>query len=318
MNQLRIAEKAALRVIQEAIRVLAVWTDSKLKDKLPKLIAADANDNVIKKAVEEAQRLLSWNSKDKPKALRLLFDSLDLSKDEDKKGQNQHQKHYSHPDFITDSHPKIPYPVKEEPQSDDFQQLKDEIKQVLNELDDNRDLNNPSLLTLILEKYGSFISFGDADVALIDIAKSTAAIAAVLASHPEADQLNLIAGDLSGIQNFIYTISSDGALKSLRARSFYLELVTEEVVQQLLEKLKLPRTNIIYAGGGNLYILAPAVKSVKSSVEEIRQQFNKWFVHKFQGKIFLALDCLDFPIKDINTAKFAEHCIVNDEILLLH
>jgi CRISPR-associated protein Csm1 len=197
MNQLHIAEKAALQVIQEAVRVLAVWTNSKLKDNLPRLITAGGNEDLIKKAVEEAQRLLSWNSKDKPKALRLLFDSIDLSKDEDKKGQNQHQKHYSQPNCIADSHPKIPYPVKEEPQSDDFQKLKNEIKQVLDELDDDRDLNNLSLLTLILEKYGSFISFGESDVALIDIARSTAAVAAVLASNPETDQLNLIAGDLS-------------------------------------------------------------------------------------------------------------------------
>lgn len=93
----------------------------------------------------------------------------------------------------------------------------------------------------------------------------------------------------------------------MRARSFYLELVIEEIVQQLLETLELPRTNVIYAGGGNLYILAPAIESVKSIVEEIRQQFNEWLLGEFQGKVFLALDFLDFPITDVTTAKFAEY-----------
>ncbi|PMB06434.1 type III-A CRISPR-associated protein Cas10/Csm1 [Fischerella thermalis CCMEE 5198] len=306
MKQLRVAEQAALQVIQEAVRVLADWTDSKLKDKLSRLIKANSNEDVIKKAVAEAQRLLSWNSNDTPKALRLLFDSINLEKDEDKKSQNQHQ-HYWKPDAIGDCNPKIPYPVEKEPSLEDFSKLKDEIKQELDKLDDDRDLNNISLLTLILEKYGSFISFGDADVALIDIAKSTAAVAAALANNPKSNNLTLIAGDLSGIQKFIYTISSDGALKSLRARSFYLELVTEEVVQQLLETLELPRTNVIYAGGGNLYILGHAIESVKGIVEEIRQQFNEWLLGEFQGKVFLTLDCLDFPITDITTAKFAKY-----------
>nr|WP_278751638.1 type III-A CRISPR-associated protein Cas10/Csm1 [Fischerella thermalis] len=86
-----------------------------------------------------------------------------------------------------------------------------------------------------------------------------------------------------------------------------MELVIEEIVQQLLETLELPRTNVIYAGGGNLYILAPAIESVKSIVEEIRQQFNEWLLGEFQGKVFLALDFLDFPITDVTTAKFAEY-----------
>ncbi|PLZ98603.1 type III-A CRISPR-associated protein Cas10/Csm1 [Fischerella thermalis CCMEE 5268] len=307
MNQLRVAEQAALQVIQEAVGVLADWTDSKLKEKLTRLITANSNEDVIQKAVAEAQGLLSWNSEENPKALRLLFDLVNLEKDKEKKSQNQHQQHYWKPDFIGDSNPKIPYPVEKEPSLEDFSKLKHEIKQELDKLDDDRDLNNLSLLTLILEKYGSFISFGGSDVALIDMARSTAAVAAALANNPKSNNLTLIAGDLSGIQKFIYTISSDGALKSLRARSFYLELVTEEVVQQLLEALELPRTNVIYAGGGNLYILAPAIESVKSIVEEIRQQFNEWLLGEFQGKIFLALDCLDFLITDITTAKFAEY-----------
>ena len=37
----------------------------------------------------------------------------------------------------------------------------------------------------------------------------------------------LIGGDLSGVQRFIYTISSKGALKSLKGRSFFLELLVD-------------------------------------------------------------------------------------------
>ena len=65
----------------------------------------------------------------------------------------------------------------------------------------------------------------------------------------------LISGDISGIQNFIYTIPSKGALKSLRGRSFYLEILMEQIVDELLDALQLTRANLIYNGGGHfLYI----------------------------------------------------------------
>lgn len=58
--------------------------------------------------------------------------------------------------------------------------------------------------------------------------------------------------DISGIQSFIYTIGEKGALKGLRARSFYLEIMMEHIVDELLEKLSLSRANLIYTGGVTL------------------------------------------------------------------
>ena len=45
----------------------------------------------------------------------------------------------------------------------------------------------------------------------------------------------LLSMDMSGIQDFIYNISGSKALKSLRSRSFYLEIMLEVIVDQLLE-----------------------------------------------------------------------------------
>ena len=41
----------------------------------------------------------------------------------------------------------------------------------------------------------------------------------------ESHNMNIETADISGIQSFIYDISSKAALKGLRARSFYLELI---------------------------------------------------------------------------------------------
>ena len=67
----------------------------------------------------------------------------------------------------------------------------------------------------------------------------------------------LVSGDVSGIQDFLYTIPSKGALKSLRGRSFYLEIMLENFIDVLLEDLGLARTNLLYSGGGHFYLLAP-------------------------------------------------------------
>jgi CRISPR-associated protein Csm1 len=39
----------------------------------------------------------------------------------------------------------------------------------------------------------------------------------------------------------------------------------------------------------------------------VREQFNQWFLDEFQGQIFLALDCLPFPVKHVANKELATH-----------
>jgi CRISPR-associated protein Csm1 len=296
MTQTLPALNAALQITHEAVKLLAEWGNTDFVNKFPDL-RLDEPDEQVKNAVNQAKKILFWPQKKNLQPLRLLFDRVKLT-------QGQTQEYYWPLKAIEDRNPTIPYPQTAAPTN--FDSLKAEITRALESLHlSSKDCENLSLLNLILEKFGSFISFGESDVALVDMARTTAAVAAALATNRDGSNLNLVAGDLSGIQKFIYTISSDGALKSLRARSFYLELVAEEVVQQLLTELKLPRSSVIYAGGGNLYLLANGTEEIREIVKKISQKFNEWLLEAFQGKIFLALDCLQFPIADIVTKKFA-------------
>ncbi len=282
--------KVALQVMQQAVSVLAKWVDANLPSECQ--LATEYP------VVTKAKTILSWQNQE-PSYLRLLFDAVKFCDNKEQDDSN-----YCPVSAIADFDPSIPYPVKQPP---DLIQYKQTIKTELETID-SQDWNNLSLLTLIVEKYGSCLSFIDWDIALIDMVRSTAAVASAIAHNQESDNICLIAGDLSGIQKFIYTISSDGALKSLRARSFYLELVAEEIVQQLLAKLSFPHTSVIYAGGGNLYLLASATQDTKTVVQEVQATFNKWLFGKFQAKIFLALAVSEpFPAADVADAKFAEH-----------
>lgn len=287
------SQEVALQVIQQAICALADWAEAKLPDGCQFLTENPA--------VTQAKGLLSWHDDTHISYLELLFDAVKLSEDNERNKQ-----HYCPAVAIhasDDSYPSIPYPLTEPP---DLKTYKIIVKQELENIGE-QNWQNLSLLTLILEKYGSCLSFGERNIAFIDMARSTAAVASALVENPEATAIGLIAGDLSGIKKFIYTIASDGALKSLRARSFYLELVTEEIVQQLLEELKLPRTNVIYAGGGNLYLLAAATQDTKLVLNRVHREFNKWLLGNFQGKVFLALDYITFPVKNVSQKDFAKH-----------
>lgn len=94
--------------------------------------------------------------------------------------------------------------------------------------------------------------------------------------------------DMSGIQSFIYTISSEGALKALRARSFYLEFLMEHLIDELLDNLELTRTNLIYSGGGHSYLLLPNTKSVKEKLKKFEAEQNAWLLDQFDIDLYLA------------------------------
>ena len=96
--------------------------------------------------------------------------------------------------------------------------------------------------------------------------------------------------DLSGIQDFIYTHSSDskGMIKSLRTRSFYLEILLENIVDDILEKVELSRANVIYIGGGHAYMMLPNTEKTKNNIENMIKEINAWFFEKFDISLFLA------------------------------
>lgn len=94
--------------------------------------------------------------------------------------------------------------------------------------------------------------------------------------------------DFSGIQSFIYNISSDKALRSLRTRSFYLEILLEDIIDTLLDKLNLFRTNLLYSGGGHCYLILPNTDFVKKTVEEFKEEVNEWLLNLFGSELYLA------------------------------
>ena len=146
------------------------------------------------------------------------------------------------------------------------------------------------------------------DVSLYDHARTTAGIAACLydccadrgienyreaffsdSSSKWQDKMFLLYScDMSGIQDFIYGISGSGALKQLRARSFYLEMLLEHIVDELLSRLELCRANLLYSGGGHAYLLIPNTDLAKARIQELSDEVAAWFVENHTIDLYLA------------------------------
>lgn len=107
----------------------------------------------------------------------------------------------------------------------------------------------------------------------------------------------LIRGDLSGIQEFIFNVSSKQAAKSLKGRSAYLSLLSKMAAQFFIDQLDLKEANLLYTGGGNFNILAPYCK--KEAFEKAKKDFLEKILNKHGGDLYFALgytklSCYDF------------------------
>ena len=165
----------------------------------------------------------------------------------------------------------------------------------------------------VLEAYLSYIPSSTsrrelADISLYDHMKMTAAYASCMESYLRdrgitnykealfekasdfyaADAFALVSLDISGVQKFIYTIHSDGALRMLRSRSFYLEILMEHMIDQLLAGMDLTRANLIYSGGGHCYILVPNTEKAREAMEKTVRECNSFFLEEFDVSLFVA------------------------------
>ncbi len=159
------------------------------------------------------------------------------------------------------------------------------------------------------------------DVALFDLARTTAAIAAALYQQQlseqelqdlrqgletEADEYwYLLTGDLSGIQDFVYELTSKGATRGLRGRSFYIFLVAEAIAHSICRAEGLPPCNVLFSGGGHFHLLLPA--SARERMPIYQQQVEEILFSAHHGSLSLVLagaglSCADF----LNTERFGQ------------
>ncbi len=130
-------------------------------------------------------------------------------------------------------------------------------------------------------------------VSLYHQIKTVIAIACVLLynqAHRSAlsEPFSMYSLDFSGIQNFIYTIISTGALRALKTRSLYLSLLAEYAVDLILKECGFSRANLIYAGGGRMHLLLSADPTLLSTADLVVQMINAFLRKRFGASLYLA------------------------------
>ncbi|OQY72704.1 MAG: type III-A CRISPR-associated protein Cas10/Csm1 [Ignavibacteriales bacterium UTCHB2] len=118
----------------------------------------------------------------------------------------------------------------------------------------------------------------------------------------------LINGNLTGIQNFIFDVKSEKAAQKLKGKSFFIQLLADVCVKYLLEKLELKPANLLYNGGGNFFILAPAYKEkqLNKVTEQIITMLKSLDIYLAFGLVKVGLeDFSDFSRVFSNVTKEA-------------
>ncbi len=167
-------------------------------------------------------------------------------------------------------------------------------------------------LSSLLEKYTWAIpssTIDEPDVSLYDHAMATSAVAAclydyhkynnslndkALIQNRKINSLRFIIGDLSGIQNCLFTLASEGARglpKLLRGRSLRMQIIVQAAAQRILAQFNLPSTCIIQNAGGRFVIIAPFTNqdSQCQLLDELRQEFDEYIRDQYQGDLIFNL-----------------------------
>ncbi len=177
---------------------------------------------------------------------------------------------------------------------------------------------SPDTLLALLKKYlwcipsASYRSLPD--VSLYEHSRMVAALAICLydylvatQGHIEPDVIEdreekrylLICGDLTGIQRFIYNVAHKGALKALKGRSFFLQVVLQVMSRELLRRLQLPQACLLYASGGKFFALTPNTDLVRDELLQFRWDMQQMLLERYGDTLGLALGDIVLSGNDI-------------------
>jgi CRISPR-associated protein Csm1 len=130
----------------------------------------------------------------------------------------------------------------------------------------------------------------------------------------ESDEI-IVKADISGIQDFIFSIKSKGASRQLKARSFFVEVLSDICIEQIFTELNLNKsTDLILNAGGNFYFKCSS--NALTQISAIEDKLNRLLINeniyiafsytgvnnKYVGEIFNEL-AKESAVKKLNKFK---------------
>ncbi|RLI82087.1 type III-A CRISPR-associated protein Cas10/Csm1 [Archaeoglobales archaeon] len=167
-----------------------------------------------------------------------------------------------------------------------WDRMKEDIDKVLkSELDPNKKLFT---LANLLKKYAFFVPDERMpDVSLCEHLRLSAIFTYCMLK--DRTKFLLIRGDVSGIQEFISKITYTKALRFLKGRSFYLELLNMAAALRIVKELGIPLIQILSCAAGNFLVVAPS--NAANKMHEVAKKINRELLEK---GIYIAIAWKEF------------------------
>ena len=106
-----------------------------------------------------------------------------------------------------------------------------------------------------------------------------------------------IGGDLSGIQKFLYNISSKKAAVSLKGRSYYLQQYMENVcskIEDAVNQAGAKNTEVIYDSGGKFYLLTDNGEAIRKAIDKCAKLVQEDLWQEHQGQLGISISYVPF------------------------
>jgi CRISPR-associated protein Csm1 len=143
------------------------------------------------------------------------------------------------------------------------------------------------------------------DISLYDHLRTSAAIAICMYKYHEPsfeikalrrdtdERFLLLMGDFGGVQDYIFgiqTIDVGSIAKRFRARSAFVNVLTDILAYRIINVLGLPFLNIISSAAGKFFILAPNTADACGRLREFRSEINERLLQEFAGNLSFYLE----------------------------
>jgi len=266
----------------------------------------------------------NWQEKWSHKFMTSLFSKVYLNETDSDKRKT---KYYAHK-LLTENNYKIIIPqyysekdIKESSPNfpaNTFENFFNDIKTVLGFYEKDEDFNTVLILMLnVIEKYmwciPDFTGSNLTDISLYNHLKDVAGLShAIFKSDKEGKNLNLIIGDLPGIQNYIFNVAQSKPAKILRGRSIFVQIVTRQAATIVLNNLGLTDASLIMLAGGKFYIVAQDSNNFEDKFEKAKEDIEHNLINNYNYQLSFSCVFHSFNYEDLKNKKITFGDIIDE------
>lgn len=106
--------------------------------------------------------------------------------------------------------------------------------------------------------------------------------------------LQLVCVDLSGIQSFLYSIASAYAARSLKGRSFSLQLLLDDIARRMVQETATTPGHVVYSSGGKFFLLLPNIASTQAVLRQIEDDVQRELWEAYGGAVSVGVGSVAF------------------------